>query len=208
MCVPTWFAGALMLLFAAPVPAEERRPAAGATSAGGAWVFLGSGDITGASVFLEREVPILRHLSLVPRAGFLLAGRTTRGFGAGELRVNDVVVGRSPGITLHARAWSVVGDLDLLAALPIGNFRVAVAAGPSLRHLDHVRPISAWASWSPAEGDRSGVQYEVVQAFHAGLSVGLRADLRLARTLLGLRAAYASYTEGTPVLLMGASLGW
>ena len=208
MCVPAWFAGAAVVLFAPPVPAEELRPAAGATSAGGAWVLLGTGDITGASVFVEREVPILRHLSVVPRAGFLVAGRTTRGFGAGELRVNDVVVGRSPGITLHARAWSAVGDLDLLAALPIGNFRVAVAAGPSLRHLDHVRPIAAGVSWSPAEGYRSGFQYDVLQAFHAGLSVGLRADLRFARTLLGLRAAYASYTEGTPVFLMGASLGW
>lgn len=202
MRLPTWFAAAVVLLVAPPVLAE------GATSAGAAWVFLGDGDVDGASVFLEREVPLLRHLSLVPRAAFLLAGRTTRGFGAGELRVNDVVVGRSAGITLHARAWSAVADLDLLAALPIGNFRVAVAAGPSLRHLDHVRAITAWASWSPAEGDRSGAQYEVTQAFHAGLSVGLRADVRFARTLLGLRAAYASYTGGTPVFLVGASLGW
>jgi hypothetical protein len=205
----SWLSGSLAVLLASPAALADAT-AGRRTSAGAGWVLLGDGDVSGASLFVEHELPIVGHyVFLVPRAGFLLASRTDNSYGAGEVRVDGVVVGQSEGITLSWRAWSAVLDLDLLLATPrIGNLRLGIAAGPSLRYLAHRRPGGAWSSWSPEERARWGATYRETRGFDPGLSYGLHADLTSAGFLVGARASYSTYPDGTPVLLVGASLGW
>jgi hypothetical protein len=207
----SWCAAVVVLLVAPPafadVPGIDGSAGASATGAGAGWVLLGTGDATGATAFFERELPIVRHLSLVPRAGFLFASRTDHDFGAARIFVNGVEVASSPGHTITDRAWSAFADLDLMVATGrVGNMRLGFAAGPSLRYLSHRRPTGGFASLSAEEGEVFEIQYQHDRGFDPGVCLGLRADIAVARTLVGLRSAFYQYTEGTPVLMVAASV--
>jgi len=75
---PSQLAGVIVALIGGPAFAG------GPSTAGGGWVLLGDGDVAGGAGFVEHELALVRHLSLVPRAGLLFASRTQDGFGAGR----------------------------------------------------------------------------------------------------------------------------